>query len=136
MRRQASSFNLKEKRSLIVPQDEIITSIVNSFKNEPRNKIVISCSDLCNYASEELDHELSANTLAKALTTFEDGEANEDGERIVDAATSLCHQVANRCWGECEDEEEDEWSEVDISTEWSDFDSENPADLFVTIYQD
>lgn len=117
-------------------QTEIINSIVNSFNNEPRNKIVISCSDLCNYASEELGSKLSPKSLAKSLTTFKDGEANEDEERILDAATSLCHQVSNRCWGECEDEEEDEWSEIDISTEWSDFNSENPADLFVTIYQD
>ena len=117
-------------------QENIIASIVSSFNNEPRNKIVISCSDLCDYAADELGSELSPESLAKAITAFEAGEAREDDEKIVDAATSLCHQVSNRCWGECEDEEEDEWSEVDISTEWSDFDSENPADLFVTIYQD
>ena len=117
-------------------QEEIIASIVSSFKNEPRNKIVISCIDLCNYAAEELGSELTAESLAKAITAFQDGEANENDERIVDAATSLCHQVSNRCWGECEDEEEDEWSEIDISTEWSGFDSENSADLFVTVYQD
>ena len=115
-------------------QEEIISSIVNSFKNESRNKSIISCSDLCGYAYEELDSELSPESLAKAITAFVDGEANEDDERIVDAATSLCHQVSNRCWGECEDEEEDEWSEVDISTEWTDYDSDNPAALFVTVY--
>ncbi|AKN59997.1 hypothetical protein WB44_01365 [Synechococcus sp. WH 8020] len=117
-------------------QGEIITSIVSSFKKEPRNKIIISCSDLCGYASEELESELTPESLAKAINAFENGEANEHDERIVDAATSLCHQASNRCWGECEDEEEDEWSEVDISTEWSDYDSDNPAELFVTVYQD
>lgn len=117
-------------------QESTIASIVADFNEEPRNKIVISSIDLCSYASEELGSELSPQSLAKAVTAFEDGEANEADERIIDAATSLCHQVANRCWGECEDEEEDEWSEVDISTEWSDFDSDNASDLFVTIYQD
>jgi len=117
-------------------QEDIISTIVSGFKEEPRNKIVISCADLCIYAAEELGSELSPESLAKAVSAFEDGKANEADERIVDAATSLCHQVSNRCWGECEDEEEDEWSEVDISTEWSDFDSDTPTDLFVTIYQE
>lgn len=116
-------------------QDEIIASIVGNFNDEPRNKIVISSSNLCNYAADELGSELSAESLAKALTAFEDGEASENDKKIVDAATSLCHQVANRCWGECEDEDEDEWSEVDISTEWSNYDLSNPADLIVTVYQ-
>ena len=117
-------------------QEATIASIVADFKEEPRNKIIISCSNLCSYASEELGNELSPQSLAQAVTAFEEGEASEADERIIDAATSLCHQVSNRCWGECENEEEDEWSEVDISTEWSDFDSDNPTDLFVTIYQD
>jgi hypothetical protein len=117
-------------------QEATIASIVCDFKKDPRNKIVISCADLCSYASEELGTDLSPESLAKAVTAFEDGEATESDERIVDAATSLCHQVSNRCWGDCEDEEGDEWSEVDISTEWSDFDSDEPSDLFVTIYQD
>jgi len=117
-------------------QEEIIASIVSAFKEEPRNKIVISCNDLCSYASEELGRELSPKGLANAVTAFQDGEATEADENIVDAATSLCHQVSNRCWGECEDDEADEWSEVDISTEWSDFDSDEATDLFVTIYQD
>ena len=117
-------------------QEATIASIVAEFKEQARNKIIISCTDLCSYASEELGSELSAKSLVKAVIAFEDGEATEADERIVDAATSLCHQVSNRCWGECEDEEEDEWSEVDISTEWSDFDSDNPSDLFVTVYQD
>lgn len=117
-------------------QEAIITQLVAAWKEEPRNKITISSEDLCAYAAEELDTPLDASKLAQALVSFHDGDASENDERIVDAATSLCHQVANRCWGECEDEENDEWSEVDISTEWSDYESENPEDLFVTVYHD
>ena len=117
-------------------QDLIIQQLVNSFKEEPRNKIIIDASPLVAYSAEELQKEVSAAQLAEALSRYEDGDASEDDQNLVDAATSLCHQVANRCWGECESEEDDEWSEVDISTEWSNFDSDNPDDLFVTIYQD
>lgn len=117
-------------------QEQIIDSLVKAFRDEPRNKIIINALDLCKYASEELDRELTPAELASSIAAFEDGDATEQDESIVDAATSLCHQVSNRCWGECEDEENDEWSEVDISTEWSNFDSEDPSELFVTIYQD
>lgn len=117
-------------------QDQIIKDLVEAFKEEPRNKIVISSTFLVEYATEELQIALTAAQLAEALSRYENGEATEEDEGLVDAATSLCHQVANRCWGECESEEDEEWSEVDISTEWSDFDSENPDDLFVTVYQD
>lgn len=117
-------------------QDQIIKDLVEAFKEEPRNKIVISSTFLVEYATEELQIALTAAQLAEALSRYENGEATEEDEGLVDAATSLCHQVASRCWGECESEEDEEWSEVDISTEWSDFDSENPDDLVVTVYQD
>jgi len=136
LRRQASRINLVEITLFPMSQEEIIAKIVNEFRKEPRNKIVISSEDLCLFASEELGRELSAESLAKAVATFEDGEATEADENIVDAATSLCHQVSNRCWGECLDADDDEWSEVDISTEWSDYDSDSPSDIFVTAYQD
>ena len=116
-------------------QEKIINSIVKSFINESRNKIVIACSDICNYTSEEFGSELFPKSLSKAITAFKDRDANENDERIIDAAIGLCHRISNRCWGQSADEEEDELSEIDISTEWSDFDSENPADLFVTIYK-
>jgi hypothetical protein len=57
-------------------QESTIASIVADIKEEPRNKIVISSTDLCSYASEELGSELSLQSLAKAVTAFEDGEAN------------------------------------------------------------
>ena len=117
-------------------QDQIIQNLVNDYKEEPRNKIIIDCKPLVEYAAEELQTSLTAAQLADALARYENGEASEADESLVDAATSLCHQVANRCWGECESEEDDEWSEVDISTEWSDFESDDPSDLFVTVYQD
>lgn len=117
-------------------QDLIIRQLVKSFKEEPRNKIVIDSAPLIAYSAEELQVELTAAQLAEALSRYQEGDASEEDQSLVDAATSLCHQVANRCWGECESEDDDEWSEVDISTEWSDFDSGNPEDLFVTIYQD
>lgn len=116
-------------------QEQIIGKIVDSCKEEPRNKIIIDAKPLADYASGELGSEVSAAQLAEALIRYEEGEASDEDQNLVDAATSLCHQVANRCWGECESVEEDEWSEVDISTEWSDYDSENPEDLFVTIHQ-
>lgn len=117
-------------------QDQIVATIVAEYKNEPRNKIIINAFHLCTYATDELGEAVSPASLASAIQSYEDGDASEQEQALLDAATSLCHQVANRCWGECEDEESDEWSEVDISTEWSDYDTEDASEMFVTIYQD
>lgn len=117
-------------------QDQVIATIVAAYKDEPRNKIVINAAHLCIYASDEIGETITPATLASAIQSYEDGDASEEEQALLDAATALCHQVANRCWGECEDEESDEWSEVDISTEWSDYDAEDPSEMFVTVYQD
>ena len=115
-------------------QSSIVSAIANDFKNEPRNKIRIDCDDVCSYVSMFF-MELNPESLASALTAFKKDRATEEDESIVDFATSLCHSVADRCWGECENDQSNEWSEVDISTEWSDVDAENKSDLFVTIRQ-
>ena len=117
-----------------MPQSSIVSAIVNDFKSEPRNKIRIDCDDVCFYVSSFF-MELNPELLASALVAYNEGRASEEDESIVDFATSLCHDVADRCWGECENDQSDEWTEVDISTEWSDVDAENKSDLFVTIRQ-
>ena len=117
-------------------QDDIVDKLVTEYKNDPRNKIIIEAAYLVAFAKEETGNEVTLITLCNAISSYEDGSASSEDEALVDAATALCHQVADRCWGECIDEDDDEWEEVDISTEWSDFDCDNPDDLFVTIYQD
>lgn len=116
-------------------QNEIIGAVVSSYQKDPRNKIIIDAKPLVAYASEELGSQVTASQLAEALGRYESGEPSDEDQNIVDAATSLCHQVANCCWGECTDQENDEWSEVDIATEWSNYDGDGGQDLFVAIHQ-
>ena len=114
-------------------EEEIVGRIVAEARTEARNKIILRSAELAEIASMETGESISAERLAAAIKAFEDGGASGKDESIVDGATYLCHQVANRVWGECEDEDGDEWSEVDIKTEWSDFDGGNASDLFVTV---
>lgn len=125
----------KEEKEMI-SQDDILEKIVTEFRADPRNKIIIDGKDLAAFASEEVDQEVTLEKLCKAVSSFEEGEAEEEDESLVDAATALCHQVADRCWGECLDEYDDEWEEVDISTEWSNVDCDEEGEMFVTICQE
>lgn len=117
-------------------EEETVGRIVAEARSEPRNKIIIASADLAEIASMETGATVSPERLATAIKAHEDGDASGEDQDIVDGATYLCHQVANRVWGECEDEDGDEWSEVDIKTEWSEFDGGNASDLTVTVRPD
>ena len=114
-------------------QQKIVEKIVSEFQADPRNKIIISVKDLAEFSSEEVDDIVTPLILVMAIQAYQNGEADENHERLVDAATALCYQVANRCWGKCIDEDNNKWEEVDIDTDWCDADTENPEDLFVII---
>lgn len=125
--------NIEETK---ISQDDIVHKIVGEFRDDPRQKIIIEAEYLSVFAAEEVGRKVTAADLCSAISAYEKGAAESVDEDLVDAATALCHQVADRCWGECIDEDNDEWEEVDITTEWSDFNCEDPDELFVTVYQD
>ena len=99
-------------------QDEILYRIVAECRQEPHNKITISGDELASFAIFELGRHLEEIDISVAVNAFREGSADWEARDIVDAATALCHQAADRVWGKCLDEQEDEWEEVDISTEW------------------
>lgn len=100
-------------------QDDIVDKLVTENRQDPRNKIIIDGHDLSAFASEELDTSVTVSTLSQAVSAHKNGTSDEKDQALVDAATALCHQVADRVWGECLDREDDEWEEIDISTAWS-----------------
>jgi len=99
-------------------QDDLVDNIVRKYREDPRNKVIIDCGDLLDFASEELGISINSGVLLNAVEAYNASTADGPTQEIVDAATALCHQVADRCWGNCLDEEEDEWEEIDISVEW------------------
>lgn len=99
-------------------QDDIVDKLVAENREDPRNKIIIDGEDLSAFASDELDSAVTASMLSRAIAAYRDGTPSDEHQATVDAATALCHQVADRVWGECIDTEEDEWQEIDISTDW------------------
>ena len=114
---------------------DLINSIVDSFKSDPRNKIIIESKDLVQHTSEEMMEDINSKMICHSISSYESGSSTERDQNILDAAISICHQVADRCWGKCIDINDDEWTEIDISTEWSDYSTENSNDLFVVIRQ-
>jgi hypothetical protein len=112
-------------------QREILARAVNEFRRNPRNKLIFDCATLLAWSREELGRSPSALELRRALHSFQTGEATEADERLVDAATSLCHQAADQCFGESD--AGGEFEEVDINTDWNGLDEADPGALFVVV---
>ena len=114
-------------------QDDIVDKLVTENRQDPRNKIIIDGHDLSAFASEELDTSVTVSTLLQAVSAHKNGTSDEKVQALVDAATALCHQAADRVWGECFDREEDEWEEIDISTDWITEPEPGEGDLRVVV---
>jgi len=98
--------------------DLIVDKLVAEYRADPRNKIIIEEDDLLTFASEELGTGIERQALLEAVDAYGKGTAQASHQQMVDAATALCHQVADRAWGKCINEDDDEYEEVDISTNW------------------
>jgi hypothetical protein len=99
-------------------QDMIVGKLVGENLADLRNKIVIDGEDLSAFATAELGRTVSSSTLSDAIQSFKNRTYDDRDVTVVDAATALCHQVADRVWGKCIDQEADEWEEIDIATDW------------------
>jgi len=99
-------------------QESIVDKIVKENRKDPRNKITISCSDMIDFSSEERDVRIDNAALLNAVEAYSAGTADGPAQEIADAATALCHQVADRVWGKCLDQKEDKWEEIGISVDW------------------
>lgn len=114
-------------------QQDILKQIVIEFQKDPCNTITIGVSELTEFASEELGKDVTPDDLCVAVQAHHNDEAGEEHQNIVDAASVLCNQVADRCWGECLDEDYDEWDEIDISIDWEEVDLNTADDLYAVI---
>ena len=114
-------------------QDDIVDKLVTENRKDPRNKIIIDGEDLSAFAFDELGVVVTTSKLTQAVEAYKNGTPNEDHQRTIDAATALCHQVADRVWGECFNREEDEWEEIDISTDWITEPEPGEGDLRVVV---
>ena len=111
--------------------DHLLTRIVAEFRRDPGNKLLIGADDLLAWCASEMGRSVSAAELCAAVESIQRGDADDSQEQIVDAATSLCHQAADRCFGGQTGPEE--WEEVDISTDWCNHDGGNPQELYVVV---
>ncbi|MEX0375363.1 hypothetical protein [Spiribacter pallidus] len=116
-------------------QDDIVDKLVAENRKDPRNKIIIDGEDLSAFASDELDSAVTVLLLSRAIAAYRSGSPSDEHQAVVDAATALCHQVADRVWGECIDTEEDEWQEINISTDWITGPEQEDTELRVVVRQ-
>ena len=108
---------MEKTECLTERQESILRNTVSRSIEPVTNKIIIGGSDLADFASDELMVEVTQAELSEALRHM-GLDDYEQWTNIVDSATFLCHLAADRVCGTYIDEEDREWEEVDISTDW------------------
>lgn len=92
--------------------EEQLDRLVDDYKREPRNKVLISFAFLRESATAETGKKISAERLRNVIRAWNDGNLSSADETIYDGAVACCASVARRCFGEPEDED------VDYSISW------------------
>ena len=95
--------------------DDLVDSIVEEFKKDPRNKVFAHQSLLIASVKEETDNEISQDQLGSLIQSYENGELDGDEEELYDAAVYCCSVLARKCFGEDPDDEDEE---VDYEVSW------------------
>ena len=94
---------------------EIIEKISDEYRKDPRNKVFAPQELLIASAKEEMDEDISAETLIKIVSTFQDGNISGDDQERYDAIVYGCGLLARKCFA---DDPEDEDAEVDYQISW------------------
>lgn len=95
-----------------------IDKIIDDFKADPRNKVFIDEETLLSSALEETGNEVSIDQLRQVIKNFLSNEMDGDDYSIYDGAIYACSVAANHCFGNPEENEDDDNYSVDYEVDW------------------
>lgn len=95
-----------------------IDKIIDDFKADPRNKVFIDEETLLSSALEETGNEVSLEQLRQAIKNFLNNEMDGDDYSIYDGAIYACSVASNHCFGNPEENEDDDYYSVDYEIDW------------------
>jgi len=78
-------------------QDEV-KIFVNSFKSDPRNKIIVPWELLLKSAKYESQKMIEPKKLEKSIRNFLRGRMNAAEQELYDAAVAVCGELARACF--------------------------------------
>jgi len=94
-----------------------LNDLVSYFKKDPRNKVHVGDDILLLSVKKQQGLEMTGVQLAELVLGYISGKLDDAQMEIYDAATAVFGEVANRCFGE--DDGEDD---IDFQVEWADDD--------------
>ena len=97
---------------------DLIDKIIDDYKADPKNKILIDEDTLLASSVEETGKLISRDQLRAAITNFLSNEMDGDDYSIYDGAVYACSVAANHCFGDPVEYEEDDYYSVDYQLDW------------------
>jgi hypothetical protein len=97
---------------------DLIDKIIDDYKANPKNKIIIDEDTLLASSVEETGNLLSRNQLRITIANFLSNEMDGDDYAIYDGAIYACSVAANHCFGDPVEYEADDYYSVDYQLEW------------------
>jgi hypothetical protein len=91
---------------------QLINTIIDTFKQDPRTKVFVDETTLLAAAEEETGSTISVNTLREIIAKYISGDLDSDEEAIYDGAIYACSHAASKCFGENSDDD------VDYELDW------------------
>ncbi len=96
----------------------LIDKIIDDYKANPRNKIIIDEDTLLASSAEETGNPISRDQLRITIANFLSNEMDGDDYSIYDGAIYACSVAANHCFGDPDEYEADEYYSVDYQLDW------------------
>jgi hypothetical protein len=97
---------------------DLIDKIIDDYKADPKNKIIIDEDTLLASSVEETGNLISRDQLRAVIQNFLSNEMDGDDYSIYDGAIYACSVAANHCFGDPIEYEADDYYSVDYQLEW------------------
>lgn len=98
---------------------DLIDKIIDDYKADPKNKIIIDEDTLLASSVEETGNLISRDQLRAAIQNFLSNEMDGDDYSTYDGAIYACSVAANHCFGDPIEYEADDYYSVDYQLEWA-----------------
>jgi hypothetical protein len=97
---------------------DLIDKIIDDYKSDPKNKILIDEDTLLASSVEETGNLISRHQLRTTIENFLSNEMDGDDYSIYDGAVYACQCAANHCFGDPVEYEADDYYSVDYHLDW------------------
>jgi hypothetical protein len=97
---------------------DLIDKIIDDYKVNPKNKIIIDENTLLASSIEETGKLISRDQLRTTIANFLSNSMDGDDYSIYDGAIYACSVAANHCFGDPVEYEADDYYSADYQLDW------------------